>query len=68
MKAATVETPETPEEVVISIHAAREGGDGLLVALNRQPCVISIHAAREGGDLLLKQQNNRNSHFNPRRP
>ena len=27
VKAATVETPETPEEIVVSIHAAREGGD-----------------------------------------
>ncbi len=35
--------------VLISIHAAREGGDGshkCRVAV----CVISIHAAREGGD------------------
>ena len=33
----------------ISIHAAREGGDGNTV--NRRHAVaISIHAAREGGD------------------
>ena len=36
---------------VISIHAAREGGDvgALLVAL---AIIISIHAAREGGDTM----------------
>ena len=34
----------------ISIHAAREGGDGF--RLTRATCFrISIHAAREGGDL-----------------
>ena len=34
---------------IISIHAAREGGDQC--AVFKMPCnVISIHAAREGGD------------------
>ena len=39
----------TPDFIVISIHAAREGGDHA----NKSPLVngaISIHAAREGGD------------------
>ncbi len=36
---------------LISIHAAREGGDPLCI---RRSCglTISIHAAREGGDPL----------------
>ena len=34
---------------VISIHAAREGGDGNIKDL-AQAINISIHAAREGGD------------------
>ncbi len=33
----------------ISIHAAREGGDAIIAAIDT-PYVISIHAAREGGD------------------
>ena len=33
----------------ISIHAAREGGDGAFVKIFIGYC-ISIHAAREGGD------------------
>ena len=33
----------------ISIHAAREGGDGLVYNDDKQ-ITISIHAAREGGD------------------
>ena len=36
---------------IISIHAAREGGDGIKVP-STHPLDISIHAAREGGDLL----------------
>ena len=35
---------------MISIHAAREGGDKMFPILPLQ-FVISIHAAREGGDL-----------------
>ena len=38
-----------PEEVVISIHAPREGGD-LEVNKMVKIKVISIHAPREGGD------------------
>ena len=38
----------------ISIHAAREGGDGYISVPNHQPC-ISIHAAREGGDEIVSQ-------------
>ena len=37
-------------KVVISIHAAREGGDGLVCCACVDVNVISIHAAREGGD------------------
>ena len=51
VKAATSECPQFVFNQMISIHAAREGGDppsawcGLLG-------YISIHAAREGGDVL----------------
>ena len=34
----------------ISIHAAREGGDGIIGAIKLRRMEISIHAAREGGD------------------
>ena len=49
MKAATIVTAVPVSEVLISIHAAREGGDNGNSAVSyRLP--ISIHAAREGGD------------------
>ena len=38
--------------VRISIHAAREGGDAIIVK-GGFTFMISIHAAREGGDELL---------------
>ena len=53
MKAATNGLCLQTAMMLISIHAAREGGDGItteqLVELG-----ISIHAAREGGDYLIK--------------
>ena len=51
VKAATKCPPEHCIPTVISIHAAREGGDTDGFSLLYAP-VISIHAAREGGDLL----------------
>ena len=52
---------------VISIHAAREGGDGVdicpLWVYN-----ISIHAAREGGDAYVLSFRHVLCNFNPRRP
>ena len=53
MKAATIEFFLLWIEVVISIHAAREGGDPLAFKL-RVRLEISIHAAREGGDSALR--------------
>ena len=53
---------------MISIHAAREGGD-ISATLKGNSFNISIHAAREGGDCY-----NRfnivviGKYFNPRRP
>ena len=49
MKAATLQRFTGFADHHISIHAAREGGDGDKLF---QRCVlhISIHAAREGGD------------------
>ena len=38
--------------IPISIHAAREGGDGEKIDLYAQ-LRISIHAAREGGDVCI---------------
>ena len=37
------------KNTLISIHAAREGGDGFGRTVNHSRA-ISIHAAREGGD------------------
>ena len=51
----------------ISIHAAREGGDGHAA----KPCYtgcISIHAAREGGDHPANDCDKIGNDFNPRRP
>ena len=49
MKAATGELRKSIPAEIISIHAAREGGDFVMLLL---VCLlnISIHAAREGGD------------------
>ena len=53
--------------VVISIHAAREGGDSSGTSFPNK-CNISIHAAREGGDPADDVQGLSVFHFNPRRP
>ena len=53
--------------IVISIHAAREGGDRYGARL--QPLfAISIHAAREGGDRAEDTEEVESRDFNPRRP
>ena len=50
VKAATFDKLFHRRILLISIHAAREGGDfGATKTLDR--ITISIHAAREGGDL-----------------
>ena len=49
MKAATVWYFLLKHRNRISIHAAREGGDGILSEYEPEHG-ISIHAAREGGD------------------
>ena len=41
--------------IIISIHAPREGGDGLSWA-SREPIAISIHAPREGGDPVISMR------------
>ena len=49
MKAATTKISARLAKKIISIHAAREGGDD--AAGCTDDCIyISIHAAREGGD------------------
>ena len=55
MKAATPATFEDERFLVISIHAAREGGD-LTSAGTFIGQTISIHAAREGGDVRERYQ------------
>ena len=50
VKAATAPELSRPRRRKISIHAAREGGDGR-PSMVIYDLVISIHAAREGGDL-----------------
>ena len=52
MKAATSGFEDKLRVYIISIHAAREGGD-VQSAYNYRILPISIHAAREGGDLHL---------------
>ena len=49
MKAATDYEVSNLGNFRISIHAAREGGD-CMVLIFASNWVISIHAAREGGD------------------
>ena len=56
MKAATVSATSGLSFNFISIHAAREGGDGYILR-PRDEYIISIHAAREGGDTIAKQLN-----------
>ena len=50
VKAATGYVSRKRLGIIISIHAAREGGDSLHLLGNDIP-EISIHAAREGGDV-----------------
>ena len=50
MKAATFFIAHAVDIINISIHAAREGGDGFGNFLLCHAFEISIHAAREGGD------------------
>ena len=50
VKAATEDIDNCPKNSMISIHAAREGGDAI-PDVNVNVALISIHAAREGGDL-----------------
>ena len=67
MKAATEYTFPLCQQLGISIHAAREGGDVnvLAAAFNMD---ISIHAAREGGDMPDIIMILHTCYFNPRRP
>ena len=67
VKAATIQRLIADTPTVISIHAAREGGDWLTCRA-RMRCGISIHAAREGGDANGINGLRHNLHFNPRRP
>ena len=50
VKAATVSLFDARMPAIISIHAAREGGDLAFLYLGFHFVCISIHAAREGGD------------------
>ena len=52
VKAATLFAMTSYEIDLISIHAAREGGDVQVVRCKDCVHFISIHAAREGGDGL----------------
>ena len=67
VKAATsfVSLADAPPD--ISIHAAREGGDGEGYEINYRT-LISIHAAREGGDSRCDIATQAHLNFNPRRP
>ena len=67
MKAATARCWAYFESYKISIHAAREGGDDMLLQ-QRVLEDISIHAAREGGDREIRLLGANDENFNPRRP
>ena len=67
MKAATAADSELRLKWLISIHAAREGGDKTEKHDYRE-MRISIHAAREGGDAAVHTDNQYPTYFNPRRP
>ena len=54
--------------LLISIHAAREGGDCVGYDCICVLLLISIHAAREGGDAIVSMHSNNLFYFNPRRP
>ena len=67
VKAATPILVSISNMSLISIHAAREGGDCVAFVLLPK-AAISIHAAREGGDALPVAVADRMLYFNPRRP
>ena len=58
VKAATTQSFFAKLDLAISIHAAREGGDGTLPAALEAKYQISIHAAREGGDDVARHFEN----------
>ena len=62
MKAATSSTAFHRHAQVISIHAAREGGDESVGGLEDY-AFISIHAAREGGDGVAVNPSSRRGVF-----
>ena len=68
VKAATPCGGERTDDAFISIHAAREGGDGKAIAADGKWGKISIHAAREGGDMGRNTFARCAGDFNPRRP
>ena len=67
VKAATFGGGNSGVQTMISIHAAREGGDDTGVT-KEGAFGISIHAAREGGDFWRQSYLRKAGHFNPRRP
>ncbi len=54
VKAATISYTLSVWDSLISIHAAREGGDHFVQYAHDIEFRISIHAAREGGDRLVR--------------
>ena len=67
VKAATRAKFLRAKTYIISIHAAREGGDAQHEVF-AELVAISIHAAREGGDAFYHIVRVVSHHFNPRRP
>ena len=68
VKAATMMYLDENGNEIISIHAAREGGDVAASAATASTETISIHAAREGGDAARRSCPTVVLYFNPRRP
>ena len=69
VKAATSLCRRSSAGNIISIHAAREGGDESAPEDWQTKLEISIHAAREGGDFTIDNPILfKSTDFNPRRP
>ena len=67
MRGATQNCEIGDEQYKISIHAPREGSDGINPAIYDNMS-ISIHAPREGSDFTGAQYTNISADFNPRSP
>ena len=69
MREATINLGLRANELLISIHASREGGDYRARTIKAGDILISIHASREGGDPPTPSRDrSEGEDFNPRLP